>query len=122
MAYTNRTIRLAFDGTDDNLPLLGDDIWVVIRNPMLMPMSVLQPDVQIELNAEGQPTDPVAAVKGTMNIVTKLIADWNVYDPTDFSDAPALLPLPATVENVEKLPMAILNAINEIAGKALDRK
>lgn len=122
VAYTNRTIRLAFDGTDDNLPALGDDIWVTIANPMLMPMSVLQPDFDIELDANGRPKDPGMAMKATLSIVAKLIMNWNVYDPRDNSENPEPLGLPVTLEKVELLPLAVTQAINEIAGKALERK
>lgn len=122
MAYISRTIRLAFDGTDDNYPLLGDDIWVAVNNPMIMPMSALRPDVDIELNPDGTPKDPNAAVRATMEICAKLIVDWNVYDPRDLSDNPTPLPMPATVETIELLPVVIVQAISELAGKALNRK
>lgn len=122
MAYLNRTIRLAFDGTDDNYPMLGDDIWVTINNPQIMPMSVLRADVDIELNPDGTPKDAKMAIKGTMQICCKLIVEWNVYDPRDESDPPTPLPLPATVETLELLPVSIVQAVSELAGKALNRK
>lgn len=122
MAYTNRTIRLAFDGTDDAYPMLGDDIWVVINNPAIVPMSKLQPDSPIELSPDGTPKDSKAAVQGTLEICAKLIVGWNVYDPADASESPTPLPLPATVELLELLPVVIVQSISEIAGKAMSRK
>lgn len=122
MGYTNRTIRLAFDGTDDAYPMLGEDIWVVIQNPMLMPMNTLQSTMHIEADENGRPKDPEAAARASLETITKLIVDWNVYDPADVSDDPAPLSLPATVDKVELLPLAIVQPILEIAGKALNRK
>lgn len=122
MPYTDRTIRLGFDGTDDNYPMLGDDIWVIVNNPMLMPMSALRPDVDVELNPDGTPKDPQAAIRATMQICCKLVVDWNVYDPRDLSDNPSPLPKPATVDSLELLPVAIVQSISELAGKALNRK
>lgn len=112
MAYLSRTIRIEF-------PELGDDIWVSIHNPLLMPISKLQPDTDVKLNPDGTPTDPKAAIRGTFEIVAKLVLSWNVYDPMDTSEAPDPLPMPATPELVEKLPQLITMKINEIVGKAL---
>lgn len=120
MAYTNRTINLNFDGTDDNYPMLGDDIWITILNPMLMPASKLQAGNDVKLGPDGQPTDMVAAMRAGHMLLAQLVVDWHVYDPTDDSEDPAVLPLPATIENVELLPMAIINAVSELIGKALN--
>ena len=113
MAYTNRTIQLDF-------PELGDDIWVVINNPMLMPSSRLQSDIDIETDEQGRPKDPKAAVRATFDIASKLVSSWNVYDPFDESETP--LGLPATPEKMALLPMSITLKISEIVGKALNPK
>lgn len=120
MAYLNRTIRIAFDGTDEKYPTLGDDIFVTIANPMLMPASKIQPKVTVELNAAGEPVDAERALEGTMDVIAGLIVDWSVYDPTDFSDDVEKLPLPATKETAALLPVPILQAITEIMNKALN--
>lgn len=120
MAYTNRTIRLAFDGSDDNYPNLGDDIYVVISNPMLMPASKLQTGTDIQLDASGNPVDPVEAMNKSMEMVANIIIDWRVYDPLDGAIVPEPLPLPATSENVQRIPVVISNAIAELVGKALN--
>jgi hypothetical protein len=121
MAYTNRTVRLAFDGTDDTLPDLGTDIWVVIRNPLLMPASMLQGSADLQLDANGAPVDRMAAINASLEIASRLVVEWNVYDPADVSETPMPLGLPATAEMMRLLPMSITNAISEIVGKALDR-
>lgn len=111
MAYLNRTIQLDF-------PELGPDIWVVISNPMLMPASRLQSNIDIELDANGKPTNAAQAIDATFDIASKLIVSWNVYDPFDDSDTP--LDLPPTVEKLRLLPMTIVLRISEIVGKALN--
>lgn len=113
MAYTNRTIRLDF-------PELGYDIWVIINNPMLMPSSRLQSDIDIQTDAQGRPIDPKAAVAATFDIAAKLVSSWNVYDPFDETETP--IPLPATPEKMALLPMSITLKISEIVGKALNPK
>lgn len=52
-------------------------------------------------------------------LVAKLIIGWHVYDATSTEDDMPLLPLPATVESVGKLPMEILTAVMEQVGKAV---
>jgi hypothetical protein len=111
MAYTNRTIRLDF-------PELGDDIWVVINNPMLMPASRLQSDIDIKVGEDGKPIDPKQAITATFDIASKLVQSWNVYDPFDETDTP--MELPATIEKLQLLPMTITLRISEIVGKALN--
>ncbi len=113
MAYLNRTIRLEF-------PELGPDVWVAIHNPMLMPSSRLQSDIDIALDANGRPVDSKQAVDASFDIAAKLIASWNVYDPFDETDTP--LELPATIEKLRLLPMSITLKISEIVGKALNPK
>lgn len=121
MAYLNRTIRLAFDGTDSKYPTLGDDIWVTIKNPLLMPASVVQTDTPLQTDAQGNIVNNTEAMNAGFEIAARLVVDWNVYDPDDESDNPAALPLPATAETMKKLPISISNAIGEIVGKAMDR-
>lgn len=116
MAYLNRTIRLAFDGTDESLPNLGDDIWVVIKNPMLMPGSALSTGIEIDPNN----IDTNQALRHSQIIASRLVEAWSVYDPDDRSESPAPLPLPATPEACALLPVVIINKIAELAGQALN--
>ncbi|HEY6021604.1 MAG TPA: hypothetical protein VIY48_17575 [Candidatus Paceibacterota bacterium] len=113
MAYTNRTIRIEF-------PELGDDIWVAIHNPMLMPSSMLQPDTDIKLNSNNEPVDPRAAIEGAYEVAAKLVSSWNIYDPLDTSDNPEPFPVPATSELLKKAPQIVTMRISEFVGKALD--
>lgn len=114
--YLNRVIRLEFpefsSGPDD-------PIWIVIRNPKLVPPAELQGDVA--LNPDGTPVDMAAATDNTYRIVSQLVVGWRVYDasaPVELDpgtgevvgDQP-LLPLPATIENARKLPSAFILAI-----------
>lgn len=112
MAYTNRTIRIEY-------PELGDDIWVAIQNPMLMPISMLQPDSDIKIGSDGIPEDPKAAIHGSFEVAAKLVSSWNVYDPMDPAENPDPMPLPATAEKLERLPQVITLRISEYVGKAL---
>lgn len=118
MAYLNRTIRLAFDGTDDALPKLGDDIWIVIKNPMLMPGSALSTGIEIDPNN----VDTGQALKHSSIIASRLIESWNVYDPDDSNDPPTPYPLPASPEMCMTLPIVMINKIAELAGDALNPK
>lgn len=112
MAYTNRTIRIEY-------PELGDDIWVCIQNPMLMPISMLQPNTDVKVDANGIPEDPKAAIHGSFEVAAKLVSSWNVYDPFDESEDPTPIPMPATAEKLEKLPQIVTLRISEYVGKAL---
>lgn len=113
MAYTNRTIRLDF-------PELGDDIWVVINNPLLMPISYLQSNVDIKLDENNRPTEPSQAVDASLDIASRMVLSWNVYDPMDTSEEPVPFEMPATVEKLRRLPLIIVTKISEIVGKALN--
>jgi len=64
--------------------------------------------------------DTEAGLRASQEIVANIIVDWCVYDPFDFSDEPARLPLPATTEAVDLLPTPITTAISEIVGAALN--
>jgi hypothetical protein len=55
-------------------------------------------------------------------LVAKVIIGWHVYDATSTEDDMPMLPIPATVESVGKLPMEILTAIMDEVGKATPRQ
>ncbi len=114
MAYTNRTITLTYED-------LGDDIYVTIHNPMLMPLSMLQPRTQVRIDPNtGEPVDPELAIDGAFEVAARLIVAWNVYDPFDDSENPTPLPMPATAEVLKKLPQVITMRISEFVGKKLN--
>ena len=115
--YADRLLTLEFtDLTPD-----GDDvIYVAIRNPRIVPMSVLQGETDLAVNPEtGMPLDPKAAERAMHATMAALIREWRVYDGLDESEAPEPLPLPATADLVAKLPAEIVNRIAKEIGEAV---
>lgn len=110
MGYDNRFVTIKFDD-------LGPGVFVTIRNPRVMPASMLRPE-DIALDANGQPVYPEEAERATNTMICKLIKDWYVYDATSDADEQPVLDLPATPESVSRLPLAIYLAIAEEVGKA----
>lgn len=108
--YDNRFVTLKF-------PALGEGVFVTIRNPRVMPASMLRPE-DIAMDANGQPVYPEEAERATNVMVAKLVRDWHVYDATSDEDEQPVLDLPATPESVAKLPLSIYLAIAEEVGKA----
>jgi hypothetical protein len=108
--YKNRTITLKFDGTSA-LDDLGEDIWVMIRNPKLMNVEKLTPR-EIPLDENGIPKDSKDAMLASYEVMAGLIVKWNVYDADDDSDDPQPL-TEVTPENIAKLPMGILTSISD---------
>ena len=101
MGYANTKIRLDFPDLSED----GDEIYVVIRNPRTVPGPKLIPE---EL-PDGSPR--VAYLEASFGIMAGLILEWHVYDGD--SDDGAALALPATVEQLRKLPMEITERIAE---------
>lgn len=91
MAYV-RTLHKAF-------PQLDDGVFVVIRNPALMPLTALVPEEQVERDAQGRPKDLARLREVNARWLASFITEWHVPDPADESDEPALLgePSAATV-------------------------
>ena len=114
--YADRLLTLEFtDLTPD-----GDDvIYVASRNPRIVPMSVLQGETDLAVDAQGMPLDPKAAERAMHATMAALIREWRVYDGLDESEAPEPLPLPATADLVAKLPAEIVNRIAKEIGEAV---
>lgn len=116
--YLNKVIKLDFSAEWSEDPT-GDPIWIVIRNPKLVPPQEMQGNVA--LNADGTPVDTAAAVEAMYATVAKLVVGWRVYDATaevtldehtgEVTSAAQLLPLPATPEACKKLPAAFINRV-----------
>ena len=85
-AYSERTRRIEF-------PELGDDIWVDVRNPLLLPM-------------EPEAWDALKPRQRAFARLQRWIAAWNVPDP----DTGDLLG-PASNETLAKAPSAILDKV-----------
>ena len=128
--YRNRVITLSFPELAEE----GDDIHVVIRNPRLMPaeelraMAGARSDADLQRLAAAQQAIAQTGDAGDLvtdedanrgfEMVARLIIGWRVYDATSTAEDQPLLPLPATVESVGKLPQEILTRIMEEVGKA----
>lgn len=103
--YDNRFKRIDF-------PDLGDGVYVVLRNPKTLPPSKMKPE-GIQLDATGNPVDEEDAERAMLAVIAKLVRDWNVYDASSDEDEQPLLPLPATTESMECLPLEILKRLSE---------
>lgn len=113
--YANRIVTLKFPA----LAEAGENLFVALRNPRLVPPSELQPK-EIALDADGRPVDLAAAQQANNEVIAKLIVGMRAYDATDFQvDAEGnplpqrLLEGPVTPAVVAKLPMEIIKAISE---------
>lgn len=130
MPYTNRHIFIKFDGTqinecgehekDDNgkyvasaydengqlkpiyYPNLGDDVWISVRNPMIMPTSLLMPSLPVAVDSDGKPLKVHDAIDAGNEVAASLIVDWNLDDPLDDSGTPAPLRNPADFDKTER--------------------
>jgi hypothetical protein len=106
--YAKRTIKLDF--ADLSEP--GDEIYIAIRNPRLVPPGELR-GKDIALDDNGTPVNPAEAEQAMYETLAKLVVSWHVYDATDLSDEQAVLPLPAAADDVAKLPTEIINRLAE---------
>jgi hypothetical protein len=117
MGYANRIITIPFPELTDDPE--GDPIRVTIRNPRLMaPQELIPKDAPVD--AEGKPIDDEAGLRGTHEVMAKVIVGWRVYDATteaivdvngNVTIEDVLLGLPATPELVAKLPLAIFERL-----------
>jgi len=129
--YTNPYVLLPF-------PELGDDISVLMKNPQLLPPSEIQPE-DVPTDENGQPKDPEEAQRAMYRVMARLIVAWKVYeafdpdatldidpeaDPADLFEtlgAGEQKRLGAiTVDNIARLPLAIINRIGEEVGRVAD--
>ena len=112
MGYANRLKRLDFPDLSEP----DDPIFVVIRNPKTLSGAQLVVD-QVDLDADGRPTDLEQAKRASYGLLASLIRDWHVYDATVDEDPP-LLGLPAQPDDIDRLPaeiaMAIAAEVNQI--------
>jgi hypothetical protein len=130
MAYLNPTITLRFDGkskldfTDDDgkpivLPNLGKDIWITIRNPMLMPQSLLMPKQDVQMKEDGTPVDRNEALQAGAEVVAGLIVDWSLTDIMDLSDDARVLPLPTNADVLRnQVPVVVGDMIATVLARA----
>lgn len=92
--YANRVIRIPFDHLSSDPKT--DPIWVVIKNPALLPPRMLRPsnlvDVEAAEDAAGDLPEGVkrritgaaaeAADRAGKEVMARLVVAWRVYDAT----------------------------------------
>lgn len=122
--FRNRILTLAFpDLTDEGDPVLH----VVLRNPQTVPPTDLVPN-DLPVGPDGAPLDQALAAQRSREIIARLIIGWRMFDASDFGYDPETglatdqqpLPLPATPELVDKLPMAVIREINQVITEAVN--
>lgn len=126
--YATRTLKIDFPELSEDPEI--DPIWISIRNPKLMAPGELTPDeVKQDPVDENDPAAVAAAeaaakestVDAMYKIFSRLILAWRVYDATDFRVDETTgepleqnrLGLPATVEQIRKLPQAIIGRLSD---------
>jgi len=122
--FRNRILTLSFpDLTDEDEPILH----VVLRNPKTVPPTDLVPD-DLPTGPDGVPLDQALAAQRSREIIARLIIGWRMYDASDFGYDPETglptdqqpLPLPATPELVDRLPMDVIREINKVISEAVN--
>jgi hypothetical protein len=111
--YVDRFITIRFDHLTGDA--VNDPVWVVIRNPRLVPPSVLTAD-PVALGPDGMPVDQKAAELATYAVLARLIKDWRVYDAS--VDGISLLPMPASPDLIARLPLEIINRLGAEVSRA----
>lgn len=98
--YLNRFIDL-------DLAEFGEGCYVRLHNPKVIPPSMMEPSTKIQTDEQGKPVDLATATTSGQEMMSRLVKDWHVYDATVLGDDQPLLTLPATPEQIAKLPMGI---------------
>lgn len=121
--YANRVMRLGFPQlTEEGQP----ELFITIRNPRVVPPDDLAAyDIQVDAN--GMPTDAQKATERSAQIIARLIVAWRMYDATEWGvdEAGELLdqkplPLPATPDLVRKLPAEAMMELNRAIQDAVN--
>ena len=95
--YRDRTVRIDF-------PELGDDCFVIIRNPLLEPFDR---DAVVTPRLEDGSFDELAMHDRSTNRFAKLVVDWMLYDAEG-----NVLPLPSVDASVaERVPGHVYNML-----------
>lgn len=130
--YANRVIKIDFPDLSEDWET--DPVWVIIRNPKLMPGDEIQSvySGNTGMDDTGKITDRKAASATGSKLIAKLVVAARVYDaaaPAAFDpltgelvsgDQP-LMPLPPwTPEIAAKLPQEITIKISETFGAAIN--
>ncbi|MFE3577842.1 hypothetical protein [Streptomyces vinaceus] len=129
--YTNPYVILQF-------PDLGGDVSVLMRNPQLLPQSVLTPR-DVPLDEHNQPINQQEANEAMYEVFARVIVAWRVYDGSQVVsleiaedadpvalfeslghdvDQPRLGAI--TPENVAKMPVRIIKRVMEEIAQVAD--
>lgn len=126
MSYANRVIRIPFDDLTDDKQ--NDPVWVIIRNPRLMPAKEITSvsDNSGAYDENGKIIDRAKAEEATDKLIAKLVVAARVYDATAMpeydpltgelvgnGEQPLLPPTPWGPETAAKLPLQIRVRIAE---------
>ncbi|MGH7743621.1 MAG: hypothetical protein ACREQ5_02195, partial [Candidatus Dormibacteria bacterium] len=102
------------------------ELFITIKNPKVLPPEELMAS-DIEVDADGLPTDQKLAVQRSKEIVASLVLAWRMYDATGFGldeegnpKDQLPLPLPATPELVGKLPTEAIQKINQTITESIN--
>ncbi len=107
-----RFITITFpELTEDGEP----DLYVKIRNPLLVPLDELVSDIATDSN--GQPLNPKAALWESYERIANLVVDMRMYDSSVRAEEQPLLDLPATAETVSKFAQIVQTRIAEEMNK-----
>jgi hypothetical protein len=113
------------DGAGNPVPGTGtpalvpsENLWVIIRNPKLMPQRDLI--IKPEVDAEGNPV-PDEDNKAMYQVFSRLVVAVKLYDANDFSvDEATGIPLPQRMlpgkpsfDELRGLPVEVINRISE---------
>jgi len=120
--YANRVITKQFPELAEE----GDTVWVTIRNPKTMSPGELRSKSGIKVSEDGQVEDTDETHNAGNEVLAKVVIGWRAYDatwvpeidpdtgePLPGQEQPRLT-VPATPEQVAKLPMAIYMWLGEM--------
>lgn len=114
--YLNRFIDI--DLSDE----YGEGCYVRIHNPKVVPQSMIEGSRKVENGPDGKPLPEYldAARENSDEILCKMIKDWHVYDASAIdADEQPLLELPATPEQLAKLPVGIKMKVAQTFSEAM---
>lgn len=139
MSYKDRVIKLDFDDLSEGPE---DPIWVIIRNPRLLPPAEISSFTSgdsgyepAEPAEDGTPqarvTDPDKATQTLRNMVARLVVAARVYDATDLGtfdpetgeptgEQPRMPPPPWSPEQAAKLPLPVMERISKEFAEAVN--
>jgi hypothetical protein len=121
LGYKNRVIRIDFPDLSDE----DDPIFVIIRNPKLMPAAELSSYAD-KVSGDATTTASSRDMDAAYAMFARLVVAWRVYDATavpeldeagNATGTEELLPLPATAKQIAKLPLEIIERLGQELGK-----